>query len=59
MNRSCIKRLVSADQPGGALVAGSRPGLEKVIEIQLTAEEKSALDRSAASVRELMSSLRV
>ena len=35
------------------------PGLEKVIEIQLTAEEKSALDRSAASVRELVSKLRV
>ncbi|MEK7283152.1 MAG: malate dehydrogenase [Acidobacteriota bacterium] len=35
------------------------PGLEKVIEIQLTAEEKSALDRSAASVRELVSGLRV
>jgi malate dehydrogenase len=35
------------------------PGLEKVIEIQLTAEEKSALDRSAASVRELVSKLKV
>jgi len=30
-----------------------------VIEIQLTAEEKSALDRSAASVRELVSKLKV
>ncbi len=34
-------------------------GLEKVIEIKLTAEEKSALDRSAASVRELVSKLKV
>ena len=34
-------------------------GLEKVIEIQLTAEEKSALDRSAASVRELVSKLKI
>ena len=59
MNRGRIKRLASADQPGGALVAGSRQGLEKVIEIQLTAEEKSALDRSAASVRELVSKLKV
>ena len=32
-------------------------GLEKVIEIKLTAEEKSALDRSAESVRELVSRL--
>jgi len=34
-------------------------GLEKVIEIKLTAEEKSALDRSAAAVRELVSKLPV
>jgi malate dehydrogenase len=34
-------------------------GLEKVIEIKLTAEEKSALDRSAASVRELVSKLKI
>jgi len=34
-------------------------GLEKVIEIKLTAEEKSALDRSAESVRELVSKLKV
>jgi malate dehydrogenase len=32
-------------------------GLEKVIEIKLTAEEKSALDRSAAAVRELVEKL--
>ena len=34
-------------------------GLEKVVEIKLTAEEKSALDRSAAAVRELVSKLKV
>ncbi len=34
-------------------------GLEKVIEIKLTAEEKSALDRSAAAVRELVTKLPV
>jgi len=34
-------------------------GVEKVIEIKLTAEEKSALDRSAAAVRELVSKLKV
>ena len=34
-------------------------GLEKVIEIKLTTEEKSALDRSAESVRELVSKLKV
>jgi malate dehydrogenase len=32
-------------------------GLEKVIEITLTAEEKTALDRSAAAVRELVEKL--
>ena len=34
-------------------------GMEKVIEIKLTAEEKSALDRSAGAVRELVSKLRL
>ncbi len=34
-------------------------GLEKVIEIKLTADEKSALDRSAAAVRELVTKLPV
>jgi malate dehydrogenase len=34
-------------------------GVEKVIEIKLTAEEKSALDRSAGAVRELVSKLRL
>ena len=34
-------------------------GLEKVIEIKLTVEEKSSLDRSAAAVRELVSKLQV
>jgi malate dehydrogenase len=29
-------------------------GVEQIIEIKLTAEEKSALDKSAASVRELV-----
>jgi malate dehydrogenase len=28
-------------------------GVEKVIEIQLTADEKAALDKSAAAVKEL------
>jgi malate/lactate dehydrogenase len=32
-------------------------GLEKVIEIRLAPEEKTALDRSAAAVRELVQSL--
>jgi malate dehydrogenase len=32
-------------------------GLEKVIDIRLTAEEKGALDRSAAAVRELVGKL--
>ena len=34
-------------------------GLEKVIEIRLTPEEKAALDKSAAAVRELVSKLKV
>ena len=34
-------------------------GMEKVIEIQLAAEEKAALDRSAAAVKELVSKLKV
>src|SRR6059036_2493309 len=34
-------------------------GMEKVIEIKLTGEEKAALDRSAAAVRELVSKLKV
>jgi len=33
-------------------------GMEKVVEIKLTAEEKSALDRSAAAVRELVAKLK-
>jgi malate dehydrogenase len=33
------------------------PGLEKVVEIRLAAEEKAALDRSAAAVRELIDSV--
>jgi len=33
-------------------------GMERVIEIRLTGEEKSALDRSAAAVRELVEKLR-
>jgi malate/lactate dehydrogenase len=32
-------------------------GLEKVIEIRLAADEKAALDRSAAAVRELVTKL--
>ena len=34
-------------------------GLEKVVEIKLTSEEKTALDRSAAAVRELVTKLPV
>jgi malate dehydrogenase len=34
-------------------------GLESVIEIKLTAEEKAALDRSAEAVRELVSKLKI
>jgi malate dehydrogenase len=34
-------------------------GIEQVIEIKLTAEEKAALDKSAASVRELVGILGV
>jgi malate dehydrogenase len=37
---------------------GSR-GVEQIIEIKLTAEEKAALDKSAASVRELVTILGV
>ena len=33
-------------------------GVEQIIQIQLTAEEKAALDRSAASVRELVEIMR-
>ena len=32
-------------------------GIEQIIEIKLTAEEKAALDKSAASVRELVTVL--
>ncbi|HEU4403568.1 MAG TPA: malate dehydrogenase [Candidatus Polarisedimenticolia bacterium] len=35
------------------------PGLEKVLEIRLSAEEKAALDKSAAAVRELVAKLKV
>ena len=41
----------------GVPVQLGEKGLEKVIEITLTAEEKSALDRSAAAVRELVEKL--
>jgi malate dehydrogenase len=41
----------------GVPVQLGEKGLEKVIEIKLTAEEKSALDRSAAAVRELVEKL--
>jgi malate dehydrogenase len=34
-------------------------GVEQIIEIKLTAEEQSALDKSAASVRELVTILGV
>ncbi len=34
-------------------------GLEQVVEIRLTAEEKTALERSAGAVRELVSKLKV
>jgi malate dehydrogenase len=32
-------------------------GVEQILEIKLTAEEKAALDKSAASVRELVTVL--
>ena len=41
----------------GVPVQLGEKGLEKVIEIKLTAEEKSALDKSAAAVRELVEKL--
>ena len=36
-----------------------RAGVEQVIEIALTADEQAALDRSAASVRELTAKIDV
>jgi malate dehydrogenase len=35
------------------VVLGAK-GVEKIIEVKLTAEEKAALDKSAASVKELV-----
>ena len=34
-------------------------GIEQIIEIKLTAEEKAALEKSAAAVRELVSVLKL
>jgi malate dehydrogenase len=42
----------------GVPVKLGRGGLEKVIEIKLTAEEKTALDKSAAAVKELVDKLK-
>jgi malate dehydrogenase len=42
----------------GVPVKLGRGGLEKVIEIKLTAEEKAALDKSAAAVKELVDKLK-
>ena len=39
---------------GVPVILGEK-GIEKIIEIQLTADEKAALDKSAAAVKELMS----
>lgn len=39
----------------GVPVKLGRSGIEEIVEIRLTAEEQAALDRSAASVRELVS----
>ena len=43
---------------GVPVVIGAK-GLEKVIEVKLTSEEKSALDKSAAAVKELIDLLKV
>jgi len=42
----------------GVPVKLGRNGLEKVIEIKLTSEEKTALDKSAAAVKELVDKLK-
>jgi malate dehydrogenase len=41
----------------GVPVVLGRGGLEKVFEIELTADEQSAFDRSAAAVKELVDKL--
>ncbi|HEY6930861.1 MAG TPA: malate dehydrogenase, partial [Thermoanaerobaculia bacterium] len=43
----------------GVPVVLGRKGVERVIEIKLTAEEKAALDKSAAAVRDLFQILKV
>src|ERR1700756_80856 len=42
----------------GAPVKLGRNGIEKIIEIELTAEEKTGLDKSAAAVKELVEKLK-
>jgi malate dehydrogenase len=42
----------------GVPVKLGRNGMEQVIEIKLTAEEKAALDKSAAAVKELVERLK-
>ena len=41
----------------GVPILLGRKGLEKVIELELTDDEKAALDKSASAVRELVASL--
>jgi malate dehydrogenase len=41
----------------GVPVVLGRSGLERVFEIELTADERAAFDRSAAAVRELVEKL--
>jgi malate dehydrogenase len=36
-----------------------RRGLERIVEIELTAEERAALEKSAASVRELIGAIKL
>ena len=43
----------------GVPIKLSRNGLEQVIEIKLTAEERAALDKSAAAVKELVDKLKI
>jgi malate dehydrogenase len=47
---------ISGHFAGVPVKLGAR-GIEQIIEIKLTAEEKAALDKSAASVRELVTVL--
>lgn len=43
----------------GVPVKLGRGGIEQVVEIKLTSEEKAALEKSAAAVRELVDKLKL